>query len=118
MGLQYLKDVVSLRADPELCVGCGLCVEVCPHAVLELIDKRVSLARRDDCMECGACMTNCPTGALWVEAGVGCAQAVLNSMLGRGGGSCCCTIEPRPPQGSPQAGLEMAHSPGKSSGCC
>lgn len=30
-GLQYLKNVASLSANPELCVGCGLCVEVCPQ---------------------------------------------------------------------------------------
>jgi hypothetical protein len=31
---------------------------------------------------------------LKVNAGVGCAAAVINSMLGRSGISCCCSIEP------------------------
>ena len=33
-ALRYLKDVVSLKANPELCLGCGLCVQVCPQGVL------------------------------------------------------------------------------------
>ncbi len=119
MALQYLKSVATLRANPELCVGCGLCLEVCPHGVLELDHKRVKVVRHDDCMECGACMTNCPVGALFVQAGVGCAQAVINSALGRGGDSCCCVIEPRAAQPLPQAGIGPAPPPRrKSSGCC
>jgi ferredoxin len=44
---------------------------------------------RDACMECGACARNCPVAALRVRAGVGCAAAVINGALGRGG-DCCC----------------------------
>ncbi len=116
-GLRYLSNVVSLKADPALCIGCGLCTQVCPQGVLALVDKRVVVAQRDACMECGACMTNCPSGALWVEAGVGCAQAVINSALGRKGNACCCVADPRAPQQGLQTGLEMA-PPRKGSGCC
>ncbi|RJX35067.1 MAG: 4Fe-4S dicluster domain-containing protein [Desulfarculus sp.] len=115
--LVYLKDVVSLRAQPERCLGCGLCLEVCPHGVLALIDKRVQVVRRDACMECGACMTNCPSGALSVEAGVGCAQAVINAALGRKGDACCCVAEPRRPATQVQAQIDLA-PPGPRGGCC
>lgn len=91
----YLRDVVTLELNADLCVGCGMCLEVCPHAVLALEDGRTRIANRDACMECGACMENCPTGALSVEAGVGCAAAVINSALGRQGSSCCCVAERR-----------------------
>jgi len=43
-------------------------------------------------MECGACAMNCPTDALTVQAGVGCAAAVINAALGRDG-ACCCVVE-------------------------
>jgi ferredoxin len=33
------------------------------------------------CMECGACSLNCPADAIEVKSGVGCAAAVLHSML-------------------------------------
>lgn len=115
----YLKDVVTLRANAEACVGCGLCLQVCPHRVLDLVDQRVRIVRRDACMECGACMTNCPSGALWVASGVGCAQAVINSALGRSGDSCCCLVEsgqaqtPAPVQGS----IDLS-PPGSKNSCC
>ena len=53
--------------------------------------KNVSgIRNRDACMECGACSRNCPVGAVSVEAGVGCAAAVINGMLNRQNASCCC----------------------------
>ncbi len=94
----YLKDVSTLRVDREKCVGCGMCLHVCPHAVLVLSDGKISIIDRDACMECGACAMNCPVEAIAVQAGVGCAQAVINSLLGRKG---CCNIDDHPTQGGP-----------------
>ncbi len=88
-GLKYLPGVTTLRLDQERCLGCGVCLEVCPHQVFAKDDGKVRLARRDDCMECGACANNCAAGALSVEAGVGCATAVIGSALGRKGEVCC-----------------------------
>jgi ferredoxin len=88
----YLKDVVTLQLNEKNCSGCGMCMVVCPHAVFIMNNGRVQIANRDACMECGACAMNCPTEALTVQAGVGCAAAVINSALGREG-SCCCVIE-------------------------
>jgi len=90
----YLKGVVTLKLDEEKCIGCGMCVEVCPHAVMSMNgDGRAWIQDRDACMECGACSRNCPTEALSVEAGVGCAAAVINEMLGRSDSPCCGPIE-------------------------
>jgi ferredoxin len=112
----YLKDVVTLQLDAEKCTGCGQCLFVCPHAVLVRADGRVAVGDRDACMECGACARNCPADAIRVEAGVGCAQAVINSMLGRDGSSCCCVLEPT------QAGPGTSSCDGEGSrsgpGCC
>ena len=93
-SMVYLRDVVTLRLDEKKCVGCGVCLNVCPHAVLRLTNGKVGIANRDACMECGACSRNCPAEALQVRSGVGCATAVINSMLGRKKSSCCCSIEP------------------------
>ena len=89
----YLKDVVTLELDQGKCVGCGMCILVCPHAVLALNNGTARIQNRDACMECGACKTNCPAEAIKVNAGVGCAAAVINAALGRKGGSCCCVVE-------------------------
>lgn len=86
----YLKDVVTLRLDEKKCAGCGMCLDVCPHSVFRMNNKRVTIQNRDACMECGACSRNCPANAISVQSGVGCASAVINAMLGRNNGECCC----------------------------
>jgi NAD-dependent dihydropyrimidine dehydrogenase PreA subunit len=91
----YLKDVVTLSLDEEKCIGCGMCLLVCPHAVLSKSNGKARIAQRDACMECGACATNCPVEAITVQSGVGCAAAVINAALGRKNSSCCCVIEPK-----------------------
>ncbi len=91
--LLYLEDVVTLKLDDEKCVGCGMCLLVCPRAVLSLTNSRVEIINRDACMECGACARNCPAEAIDVRAGVGCAAAVINSMLGKKSSSCCCAVD-------------------------
>ena len=88
--LVYLRDVVTLRFDDEKCVGCGMCLTVCPRGVFLAHDDKVRLGDRDHCIECGACALNCPADAIRVQKGVGCAAAVINSMLGRSGSDCCC----------------------------
>ncbi|MFX4262763.1 mercury methylation ferredoxin HgcB [Pelotomaculum propionicicum] len=85
MKLKYLKNVVTLEMDRGKCTGCGMCVEVCPHEVFRIEYKKALIGDRDACMECGACAKNCPASAVSVQAGVGCANAVLSKT-----GDCCC----------------------------
>ena len=85
----YLRDVVTLKLDREKCIGCGMCLDVCPRAVLSLTDSKVEIMNRDACMECGACAKNCPVDAFSVRPGVGCAAAVINAALGRKKSTCC-----------------------------
>jgi NAD-dependent dihydropyrimidine dehydrogenase PreA subunit len=90
-GLVYLEDVVTLQLDRELCIGCGNCEIVCPHAVFHMTDGLAEIQHRDACMECGACALNCEVEAIKVRSGVGCATAVISESLGRTGD--CCTVE-------------------------
>lgn len=101
--LIYLKDVVTLKMDPKKCVGCGMCVEVCPRAVLAITNGTAEIVNRDACIECGACSRNCPVEALHVQPGVGCAAAVINSFLGKKSDS-CCTLETTEGSGSSCSG--------------
>jgi len=90
--LMYLDSVVTLELDEEKCIGCGICLEVCPRDVLVMEKGRARISNRDACIECGACSRNCPVGAFTVGTGPGCATAVINSMLGRKG-KCCCSLD-------------------------
>lgn len=90
MENRYILAGRSLSLEAERCIGCGRCLEVCPHAVFELGD-RARIAERGRCMECGACARNCPVGAISVTAGVGCAAAVIGGLLRGGEPSCGCT---------------------------
>jgi ferredoxin len=110
--LPYLRNVVTLSLDREKCIGCGMCTTVCPHTVFVLDNGKAEIRDRDACMECGACSRNCPVEAIAVQAGVGCAEAIINAALGRKSSSCCCVIEPR--DGTPASCSE----PGGKSRCC
>jgi NAD-dependent dihydropyrimidine dehydrogenase PreA subunit len=70
-----------LELDRELCIGCGLCAELCPHQVFTVSDGKATVADRDACMECGACALNCPVTAIAVDAGVGCASGMITEWL-------------------------------------
>lgn len=88
--MKYLANVTTLTYAAEKCTGCGRCVEVCPHSVFVLQERRAQISDRDRCMECGACALNCDFGALAVNSGVGCAAALINSMITGGEPSCDC----------------------------
>jgi ferredoxin len=94
MKFYYLRNGESLRIDDARCSGCGACIEVCPHAVFELLSvssgKRAAILDRGACMECGACAKNCPVSAISVAAGVGCAAAVLQGLKTGGAPECGC----------------------------
>ena len=86
--MRYLKDATTLELNVDKCIGCGMCVNVCPHAVFSLKDKKASYADREACMECGACARNCPVEAITVKSGVGCASGIIAGAL-TGGEPCC-----------------------------
>jgi ferredoxin len=67
----------TLKYKPELCNGCSLCVNVCPHGVFTIKDHRAELVNYQGCMECGACQLNCQPGAILVKSGVGCATYMM-----------------------------------------
>ena len=98
--MNYLKNVSTLNLDTEKCTGCGVCAEVCPRAVLKVENRKVMVVDRDACIECGACQINCAFGALSVNAGVGCAQALIRAIITGGEPVCDCSDE------------------GSESGCC
>lgn len=89
--MKYLANVATLELISEKCTGCGTCLDVCPHNVFTVENKKAVIVDRDRCMECGACAMNCPFGAVSVDKGVGCASALINGMITGGEPSCGCS---------------------------
>lgn len=79
------KDAVSIRhgrsvIDPEKCVKCGQCANVCPYGAINKIERPCAKAcgmdaigsdeygraaiDYDKCVSCGMCLVNCPFGAI------------------------------------------------------
>ncbi len=80
-----------ITLEEALCTGCGTCVKVCPHRVLELEGKKAVLAFEERCIECGACQLNCLGGAIEVTKGTGCLYIIVKEdILHLEGGSCGC----------------------------
>jgi formate dehydrogenase major subunit len=60
--------------EPDLCILCGLCVDVCPTNCITIAradnmglgtaSQSVLLLGEDLCIRCGLCVNRCPPGAL------------------------------------------------------
>ena len=52
--------------DPETCKGDGICSDICPENVLEIVDGKAATveSRADACIMCGQCVAVCPTESL------------------------------------------------------
>ncbi|MFX1427979.1 MAG: 4Fe-4S binding protein [Promethearchaeota archaeon] len=52
------------QIDPELCVGCGTCVEKCNQLIIELNDDNIAERDEERCIGCGVCAYLCPENAI------------------------------------------------------
>lgn len=53
--------------EPDRCIGCDLCIDVCPTRVFDRGPAGVPvIARQDSCQTCFQCEAYCPTDALFV----------------------------------------------------
>jgi len=94
LKLKYLRNVASLQLNEKRCVGCEMCVNVCPHAVFQMDGKKATIVNHDGCMECGACAQNCPTMAISVHAGIGCVTAIIKGAIRGTEPACECAGKP------------------------
>jgi len=57
-------DETQLTIDPELCIGCGKCEEVCPYGAIEVVDGE-AVIDPGLCHLCMRCVEECPQGAIY-----------------------------------------------------
>ena len=73
-GLRCLRCFENVMLKPELCILCGLCVDVCPTNCISIVRaddaghgtaaQSVLLLDEEICIRCGLCVNRCPPGAL------------------------------------------------------
>ena len=62
-----MNTTPSTVIDPDLCIGCGECVRVCPKETISLQDGKAVVSGSES-IGCGHCAAVCPTGAVTVTA--------------------------------------------------
>ncbi len=66
-GQVEVPPMISI-VDPDICVGCQLCISLCPYGAIEFNDlARVSVINSAVCKGCGSCAGGCPSGAVKVK---------------------------------------------------
>jgi len=54
--------------NPDICVGCKTCIELCAYSAIEFDERRrVSVVNEAMCKGCGSCAGHCPSGAAQVK---------------------------------------------------
>lgn len=62
-----IDRTVTTIIDPEKCIGCGLCVKVCPSDTIRMQDDKARVTG-DLSLQCGHCAAVCPVDAVRVGA--------------------------------------------------
>jgi NAD-dependent dihydropyrimidine dehydrogenase PreA subunit len=91
--IRYIENVATLKVNISKCIGCGMCVIVCPHQVFIMEAKQTKIIDFNACMECGACAQNCPVEAITVKSGVGCASGIIQGVLNGTEPTCGCSCK-------------------------
>jgi heterodisulfide reductase subunit A len=53
--------------DENLCVGCGLCISICPYNAIEKNEKGLAKVNDVLCKGCGTCAASCPKRAIMMQ---------------------------------------------------
>jgi heterodisulfide reductase subunit A-like polyferredoxin/coenzyme F420-reducing hydrogenase delta subunit len=65
MSKDELKtDPITSSIDQEVCIGCELCIELCPYQAIELNDEGKPEVIKVLCKGCGTCGASCPKKAI------------------------------------------------------
>jgi heterodisulfide reductase subunit A len=71
-------EPITSYVDPDLCSGCGMCIEVCPYAAIVRDENGKSKVLEALCKGCGACGATCPQAAITMR---GYTDAQIDTMV-------------------------------------
>ena len=67
LGRVEVQPMIS-GIDEDICVGCKVCIGLCPYSAIEFDDRRgVSVVNDAVCKGCGSCAGYCPSGAAKIK---------------------------------------------------
>jgi heterodisulfide reductase subunit A len=52
------------HVDENLCIGCGLCISICPYSAISKDEKGIAKVNEVLCKGCGTCAASCPERAI------------------------------------------------------
>jgi len=55
--------IIKPKVNPELCTGCGVCIDTCPNGAIILKDDKAFI-EEDLCRNCKKCVRVCPSEAI------------------------------------------------------
>lgn len=61
LGLLHEHNVMHIEIDPDRCVSCGACEEVCASSCVKVVSRYVDNSR---CIRCFDCLAVCPEDAI------------------------------------------------------
>ena len=63
----HQRTVLRPQADPELCTGCGTCVDQCAVSALSMGPDDLPIVDADSCITCFCCQEMCPEKAITLK---------------------------------------------------
>ncbi len=63
IGIMALSSTKTYSVSANKCIGCNLCVTVCPNNAIEMVNGK-AVIDIDKCNNCGECVKVCPTHAI------------------------------------------------------
>lgn len=61
------KELIHFQVDPEKCIGCTKCAQVCPAGAILARPYQSQYIDDSQCVKCGSCVKICPEGAIHVH---------------------------------------------------